>query len=72
MEIAIAIERGITSQSELLTTLSTAIIAYLFALILQIRIHNASNPQNKQVTLKFMWTFWVAVSLSGVSIIWDT
>ena len=66
-EIAAAIERGITSQSELITSLSLAVIGGLLAFFLQVRIHNASNSKN-QIQLRYFACFVVALACAGISI----
>lgn len=67
-EVAVAIERGIASQSALLTTLSLAVIGGLFALLLQIRIHNASHSETQQIAFRQFWAFWVSIVLAGLAI----
>ena len=53
--IAAAIERGITSQSELLISLSLAIIGGLLALRLQLLLHNANQPATLLRVLPGRW-----------------
>lgn len=68
VEIASAIERGVTGQSDLITSLSLAVIGGLLAVLLRVRIHNVSNP-SKEIELKWLSAFWVALGLAGVSIL---
>ncbi|MFN3225407.1 MAG: hypothetical protein ACE360_04055 [Hyphomicrobiales bacterium] len=66
-DIAAAAERSITSQGELLTTLSLAVIGGLLAVILRVRIHNSSNPASV-IDLRCVWVMWIAMGLAAVSI----
>lgn len=67
IQIASAVERGITSQSELITSMSLAVIAGLVALLLQLRIHNTSHPDKKIDTA---WTplFYLSLAFCALSI----
>lgn len=67
-EIASAVERGITSQSELITSLSLAVIGGLLVLLLQFRMHNAANPENP-VEMHWFPLYCVALTFSGLSIV---
>lgn len=66
--IAAAIERGISGQSSLIISLSLAVMAGLYAVTLQTRFHNASNPA-QQITLSAWWAFWLAELACGLSIL---
>ena len=66
-EVASAIERGITSQSELITSLSLAVIGGLLVFFLQVRIHNATNPNN-QIQLRRFAFFIIALFSAGAAI----
>ena len=66
-DIASAIARGITSQSELITSLSLAAIGGLLVLILQFRMHNAANP-DKLIEMRWFPLFCVALACLGISI----
>lgn len=50
-DIAAAVERGVSGQSDLITSLSLAVIGGLLVLLLQVRVHNASNP-SQQIEIK--------------------
>jgi len=66
--IASAAERNITSQSELLATLSFALIAGLLAAILQVRISNAGSGEDK-ITLRCFFMAWCAMGFAAFSIL---
>lgn len=66
-EIASAIEHGVTSQSELITTLSLAVIGGLLVVLLQTRLHNATNPNN-QIQLRYFALFVLAIIPAGLAI----
>jgi hypothetical protein len=66
-EIAAAAERGISSQSALITSLSIAVIGGLLAFLIQIKMHNAGNPE-KKVTLNSYGVYYTALALAGLSI----
>jgi hypothetical protein len=68
MDTPAAVSQGISSQSELVTTLSFATIGGLFAFLFQIWIHNASSG-NTRIDFRSYWSFWTAVGLAGLSIL---
>lgn len=59
-EIASSIERGIFSQTELITSLALAIIAGLLAFVLRLRLHNESNRDN---AIRLHWSPLLFASL---------
>ena len=67
VDIAAAAERSLTSQAELLTTLSLAVIGGLLAVIIRVRTHNASGG-NKPIEINHMWLMWIAMGCAAVSI----
>jgi hypothetical protein len=66
-DIAAAVERGITSQAELITSLSLAVIGGLLAYLLQVRIHNATHPSNLIDLRRFNY-FVLALVGAGIAI----
>lgn len=66
-EIASAIEGGITSQSELITSLSLAIIGGLLALLQQQRFPKPDD-QGQTITIRGMLVFWIALGGAGAAI----
>jgi len=67
-DIAQAIERGISGQSDLLTTLAVAIIAGLLALLYQVRALNAGLNEDKRIELRCMFFFWLTVVAAGAAV----
>ena len=67
-DIASAIEKGITKQAQLITSLSLAVIGGLLVLMLQIKTHNASNPQD-MIEFRYACFFWLSLGGSGVAIL---
>jgi hypothetical protein len=65
-EIASAVESGITSQSQLITTLSLAVIAGLVGVLWQSRLHNATHP--RPIHLRCFPFFILAVTCAGIAI----
>lgn len=66
--IAAIIERGIIGQTELITSLSLAVIGGLLALMIQVKIHNASHPASTAVFEGLHW-FVASLVLAGLAII---
>ena len=66
--IAASIERGIIGQTDLITSLSLAVIGGLLALMVQVKIHNASHPTNAAVFEGFRW-FVISLGLAGLAIL---
>ena len=66
--VASAIERGIISQSELLSSLSVAVIGGLVALRLQLLLHNASRPKGVFAILRVRW-YIAVVALATLTIL---
>lgn len=66
--IATAIERGIAGQSELVTSLSLALIGGLLFFMLQLKMHNVDNPTSRVAMHRF-WCFVVSLSLAGLAIL---
>lgn len=65
--IAAIIERGIIGQTDLITSLSLAVIGGLLALMVQVKIHNASHPASTAVFEGFHW-FVASLVLAGFAI----
>lgn len=65
-DIASAIEGGIASQSDLVTSLSLAFIGGLLFLFQQARFPPGGTRKR---TMQAMWTFWVALVCAGAAIV---
>jgi hypothetical protein len=65
-EIATAVQTGITSQSQLITTLSLAVIVGLLGVLWQSRLHNATHPH--PIHLRSFKFFIFAVICAGIAI----
>ena len=65
--IAAIIERGIIGQTDLITSLSLAVIGGLLALMVQVKIHNAGHPAGAAVFEGFHW-FVASLVLAGLAI----
>lgn len=66
-DIASAAERSLTSQAELVTTLSLAVVGGILAIIVQIRTHNASNG-NQRIVLRNTCLMWLAMIAAAIAI----
>ena len=67
LEIAAAAERSLTSQTDLITTLSLAVIGGLVAVIIRVRTHNATS-NNCFIFLHHAWLMWLALCAAVIAI----
>ena len=65
-EIALAAERSISGQNELLTTLSIAVIGGVLAILVQIHLQVSDNVRT--IKLRFRFLMWLSIFLAMVTI----
>ena len=65
--IAASIERGVLSQTELLSSLSVAVIGALLAFWLHTQLHNATQSSRNVRFLLFPW-FWLSIGMAALTI----
>lgn len=66
-EIALAAERSISGQNELLTTLSIAVIGGVLAILVQINFQN-SEKVDQDVRLRFRFLMWLSILFAMITV----
>lgn len=66
-EIALAAERSISGQNELLTTLSIAVIGGVLAILVQINFQNSEHARHN-VSLRFRFLMWISILFAMLTI----